>query len=412
MAKKKKVEKNLTPDQQLEADYQKAVRRMEGAEKMLQPQDRVHMYKEAMLMFEALGGYKDSEENVKRCKKRLPILREEYREEIYQTGLRLKDEAKDSAGYRAAITEFRKLKQDYKDAPAQLAECKQLKNKALKNEKYRSIGKKALVLAVFAAAAAFVVFLRSPEAFYQEGKILMGIGDYERASTVFAKSAGYKDTKELVMDCNYERALQSAQDGGYEKAVKILYNGKYTDADSLARKAAYELKVLDTAIPGDIVIYGTTKWIVADSAGQKRLLVRQRPARARVVYQTVGKSSCWEASVMRQWLNGKFFQNSFSAYEQEAIAQTEIVTEANSMYGTAGGDAAKDHVFLLDDKEAEQYQSVLKVSGNQKAWWLRTPGKNADSMAFVAADGTVMHYGYAADSKDIAVRPAVWVNVE
>ena len=58
--KKKKQEVILTPEQQQEADYQKAVRRMEGAEKMLQPEDRVHMYKEAIQMFEQLGDYEDS----------------------------------------------------------------------------------------------------------------------------------------------------------------------------------------------------------------------------------------------------------------------------------------------------------------------------------------------------------------
>ena len=62
MAKrKKKQEVVLTPEQQREADYQKAIRRMEGAEKMLQPEDRVHMYKEALRMFEELGDYEDSE---------------------------------------------------------------------------------------------------------------------------------------------------------------------------------------------------------------------------------------------------------------------------------------------------------------------------------------------------------------
>ena len=62
MAKrKKKQEVILTPEQQREADYQKAVRRMEGAEKMLQPEDKVHMYKEALRMFEELGDYEDCE---------------------------------------------------------------------------------------------------------------------------------------------------------------------------------------------------------------------------------------------------------------------------------------------------------------------------------------------------------------
>ena len=83
--KKKKQEVILTPEQQQEAAYQKAVRRMEGAEKMLQPEDRVHMYKEAIQMFEQLGDYEDSEARKKRCKKRLPLARREHREEVYQT---------------------------------------------------------------------------------------------------------------------------------------------------------------------------------------------------------------------------------------------------------------------------------------------------------------------------------------
>lgn len=412
MAKKKKSEINLTPEQQTEADYQKAVRRMEGAEKMLQPEDRVHMYKEAIQMFEALGSYKDSETYKKRCKKRLPSARGEYREDIYQTGIRLKNEAKSSADYAAALAEFQKLKIEYKDAHEQAKECRQLKKKAVRSERGRNAVKKLCVLAVFAAVIGFILYLRSPAAFYQEGKILMGMGDYERASTVFAKSKGYKDTKELVRGCNYERALLSAQKGGYEKAVKILYNGNYKDAEALAKKAEFELEILAAAEPGDVVTYGTAKWIVADAIGRQRLLVRKNPMPAKNVYQDAGEAFSWETSNLRTWLNQKFYQNCFSAYERENIAQTEVVAEPNSVYGTDGGNAVSDAVFLLNEKEAEQYKSVLAVSGNRKAWWLCTPGKNADSAAFVSAEGTVMHYGYAADSKDIAIRPAVWVNVK
>lgn len=121
MAKrKKKQEVVLTPEQQREADYQKAIRRMEGAEKMLQPEDRVHMYKEALRMFEELGDYEDSEVRKKRCKKRLPLARREYREEVYQTGMRMKDEAKSSSDYDAAIAQFRRLRREYKDIPQQI----------------------------------------------------------------------------------------------------------------------------------------------------------------------------------------------------------------------------------------------------------------------------------------------------
>lgn len=418
MAKrKKKQEVILTPEQQREADYQKAVRRMEGAEKMLQSSDRVRMYKEALQMFEELGDYEDSEVRKKRCKKRLPIARRQHREDVYQTGMRLKEEAKCAADYEAAIAEFRRLRREYKDIPEQIEECKRLKEKALKNENRKNIGRKLAAAAVFAAVAGLVLFLCSPAAFYLEGSFLMSIQDYERANTIFAKSKGYKDTKERVRECNYQRALLAAQDGNYKKAVKLLHEkvGDYKDADK--KKAYFETKLLAQAAVGDTVTYGTAKWLVADSADgtdgveRKLLLVRKKPVKAKTVYQTAGQEAVWERSRLRAWLNENFYENCFSSYEQDAVLATDVITPANSVYGTDGGGQTSDRVFLLDESEADRYQKLLASKDNQRAWWLRTPGKASDSAAFVSADGIVMRYGYTADSKDFAVRPAIWVGV-
>ncbi len=412
MAKrKKKQEVVLTPEQQREADYQKAIRRMEGAEKMLQPEDRVHMYKEALRMFEELGDYEDSEVRKKRCKKRLPLARREYREEVYQTGMRMKDEAKSSSDYDAAIAQFRRLRREYKDIPQQIEACSQQREKARKNERRKAVSRKLAAVGVFAAMIGIVVFLCSPAAFYLEGSFLMRIQDYERANTIFAKSIGYKDTQQRVRECNYQRSLRAAADGDYKKAVKLLHDkvGDYKDA--LEKKAQYEMEVLAGAQIGDTVTYGTDKWLVADTAETgKKLLIRKKPAKAKSVYQVSGKAAVWESSSLREWLNQKFYQTCFSTYEQEKVLETSVVTAANSEYGTHGGSMTSDRVFLLDETEAVRYHKVLKDKDNQKAWWLRTPGKAADSAAFVSPDGTVMRYGYAADTKDLAVRPAIWVS--
>lgn len=414
MAKrKKKQEVILTPEQQREADYQKAVRRMEGAEKMLQPEDKVHMYKEAIRMFEELGDYEDCEVRKKRCRKRLPLARREYREEVYQTGMQLKQEAKSSSDYEAAIAQFRRLRREYKDIPDQIEACMQLKESAYKKERVKNIWKKLISVGALAAIAAVVVFLCSPAAFYLEGSFLMNIRDYERANTIFAKSKGYKDTKERVRECNYQRAVLAAQEGDYGKAVRLLHDkvGDYKDA--LEKKTQYEMEILMSAGTGDTVIFGTAKWLVADIDEQadRKLLVRKKPVKAKTVYQEAGKSAEWEISKMRTWLNDVFWTNSFSSYEQKAVLQTEVVTAANSRYGTAGGNHTSDRVFLLDEQEAQRYQKVLHTKDNRRAWWLRTPGKAADSAAFVSAEGVVMRYGYAADSKELAVRPAVWVGM-
>lgn len=411
MAKrKKKQEVVLTPEQQREADYQKAVRRMEGAEKMLQPQDRVHMYREAIQMFEELGDYEDSEVRKKRCKKRLPLARREHREEVYLTGMRMKEEAKTAEDYEAAMAQFRRIRREYKDIPEQIEECRQLKEKARKAERKKAMIGKLTALGAFAAAVCLVVFLCSPPAFYLEGSFLMGLQDYERANTLFAKSKGYKDTKERVLECNYQRSVRAAKEGDYKKAVKLLHDkvGDYKDA--LEIKAQYEMEVLAKAEIGDTVTYGADKWLVADRSDTgRRLLIRKKPAKAQTAYQMAGRDAVWESSSLRAWLNQSFYHSCFSPYEQEKILETRVMTPANSKYGTHGGGDTNDRVFLLDETEAARYREVLKEKENQKAWWLRTPGKAADSAAFVSADGTVMRYGYAADSTDLAVRPAIWV---
>lgn len=410
--KKKKPEIVLTPEQQREADYQKAVRRMEGAEKMLQAEDKVHMYREAIRMFEELGDYEDSQIRKKRCRKRLPLARREHREEVYQEGMRLKAEAKSAADYEAAIAEFRRLRREYKDIPEQIKECGQLKEAARKNERRKAVTGRLAAAAILAAVIGAVIFLCSPQAFYLEGSLLMGIQDYERADTLFSKSRGYKDTDKRVMECNYQRAVKAAENGDYKKAVRLLSSKTGDYKDSLEIKAKYEKEILKTARIGDTVTYGNVKWIVADEAGGSQrflLLVRKNPAKAETVYQTSGQPASWENSKLRSWLNQDFFNTCFSKYEQLDVLEANITARANSTYGTSGGGDTNDHIFLLDETEAERYQEILKLKDSQKSWWLRTPGKSSDSAAFVSADGTIMPYGYAADSMDISVRPAVWV---
>ena len=410
MAKKNKQE-ILTPEQQTEADYQKAVRRMEGAAKMMQPKDKLHMYKEAARMFDALGDYKDSKERKKECKKRLPGAREEYREEVYQRGLQLRDKANSSVEYEAAIEQFKILKQDYKDIPQLISQCREQKAKALKKEHAKSVRIRILVLTALVAVVASVFYLRTPDAYYREGKILMSLGDYERANTIFAKSKNYKDTDKHVLECGYQRAAMFAKKDDYAMAVKVLYNkvGDYKDA--LRKKAWYEKKVLEKAKAGDTVIFGKERWIVADVQQGRRLLVKKSAMEVDVVYQEGTDDFSWAGSNLRKWLHEDYFGQCFSDEEQEMILQTQIETGSNSVYGTKGGAVSNDHIFLLDEKEAKQYRNVLKVSGSQREWWLRTPGKEADSAVFVSAKGALMRSGYAADSKDIAVRPAIWVSV-
>ncbi|MCR5090364.1 MAG: DUF6273 domain-containing protein, partial [Oscillospiraceae bacterium] len=45
-------------------------------------------------------------------------------------------------------------------------------------------------------------------------------------------------------------------------------------------------------------------------------------------------------------------------------------------------------------------------------WWLRSPGLNSLVAASVSNDGSVLINGYNVTYDNIAVRPALWINLE
>ena len=411
MAKKKRKE-SLTPAQRKEIKYNRAIRRMEGAQRMFQAEDRLRMNKQAMRMFKSLKHYKDSREYFLECKKRLPALREEFREGVYRAGMEMKQQAKKSGDYTEAIREFKRLKVPYKDIGEQITECERLRAQAKKRERFKSRSLNLVLWGLLAAAVCFVLYLRTPAAFYLEGQFMMGLQDYERAKNLFRNSAGYKDTDSLVLECYYQRALQHADAGELEKAVQLLQAkvGEYKDAQ--VKKAQFEQGIFANAKEGNTVIFGNIRWLVADVQEGRLLLVQKTPQYTDVVFGTKGKDYSWESSEIREWLNDDFINENFSEAEKEYLIDSEIRTEANSDYQTLDDSVTQDYVFLLSEQEAGQYGEVLTGKDNRVSWWLRTPGAEKESVEYVTADGKIITYGNIQSSKDLAIRPALWVQAE
>ena len=110
---------------------------------------------------------------------------------------------------------------------------------------------------------------------------------------------------------------------------------------------------------------------------------------------------------MREYLNGTYPEKNFSAEELSLLAWHEIPAEDNRLNGTSGGEATLDRMFLLSASEAEQYSAHLGET--KRCWWLRTPGTQPGTMAFVNTDKTVMEYGYDAASAKIRIKPCIWI---
>ena len=145
-------------------------------------------------------------------------------------------------------------------------------------------------------------------------------------------------------------------------------------------------------------------------------------------YNEESTSVTWETCTLRAWLHSSFLNAAFTPAEQKAVMTTTLQNEDNSEYGTRGGNATSDRVFLLSISEAENLFSsdadrVAKNTAYTNAqgaytndcgaglWWLHSPGTHQDYAARVYAGGSVDHYGYLVNTDCYAVRPALWLDL-
>lgn len=170
-------------------------------------------------------------------------------------------------------------------------------------------------------------------------------------------------------------------------------------------------------------------------------------------YNTVNTDVTWETCSLRKWLNDDFISTAFNASEQKEILTVTNTNPDNESYGTKGGNDTEDKVFclsveeILDNYEVDQnmcsqalvtevtqyaidkgawnreitseyYTAYLEPRGytdeciglTSAWWWLRSPGLNPDSAAYVYYVGDVSTYSDFVDYY-FGVRPALWLDL-
>lgn len=172
------------------------------------------------------------------------------------------------------------------------------------------------------------------------------------------------------------------------------------------------------------------EWLVLKNDGSRALLISKYALDCQK-YNTSYTYVTWETCTLRKWLNGAFFNNAFSVDEQKQILSTTVTPD----YSTDPGNNTKDRVFLLSIAEAEKYfgsdstrqcqgtvycyaQGAYKARNGNCWWWLRSLSSphsfNFDNCYafYVFSHGKVSREGSSADYDRIAVRPALWINLE
>jgi len=385
-------------------------------------QNTISCYESAIRMFESISGWKDADEQIYACKKKIEELK-------------AKEEAERLEAERKAEAE--RLERERKAEEHRIA-VEKAKKKA---KKVFAIG-----TPIVCACIAFVLVLITviiPKQKYNQAMELISSGDYDSAYALLEEIGD----KETIASNKYDRAIKYIDSGDYKTACILLNGLSYRDsAEKL--KSAKQAQIKNAKV-GDIVYFGTyeqdndtsngkenIEWRVLAKENNRVLVISDKALDCQPYNSSYTEEVTWENCSLRKWLNGTFLNKAFSTEEQAQIQNTTVSADNNPQYSTNPGNATTDKVFLLSINEVEKYfnsdearkcapTAYAKAQGASTSdtfktpsgaatcwWWLRSPGDDQSSAAYVYFGGDVFELGNYVFSGLNAVRPAMWITID
>ena len=328
-------------------------------------------YEAAIKLFESISGWKDADEKIYACQKKI--------EEI------------------KAKTEADRLEKEHQ---AEIAR-KEAERIAKRNKKIAII-----TTPIVCAVIAFIIVLNTiiiPNRKYNEAIALMDAGNIVEAYEALIALDGYKDSADKansIYDKYKVEKLKAAKVGDY------VFFGAYEQDNNTANGKE------------------NVEWLVLEVKDRKALVISKYALDCKPYNERY--TDTWETCTLRKWLNNGFINAAFSADEKAMIPAVTVSAD----YSTNPGNTTQDQVFLLSITEANKYFSsdsarqckptdyavangafVNVFNGNYCWWWLRSPGYNQVSAAYVDDDGDVDAHGDDVLYALYAVRPALWIDL-
>lgn len=383
-------------------------------------------YKEAAQLFASIGDYLDSVALEQECSEKAENARKDA---ILADGKsRMTKEGLISAtsNYKSAIKLFETIS-GWKDADEQIVICeKKIKEISAKEEadrlerkrqaeitckeaekREKLIKKTAIItMPIVCAIIVFVIILNTviiPNAKYNDAIALMDAGNIVEAYEALIALDGYKDSSDKansIYDKYKIEKMKTVKVGAY-----VFFGSYEQDNDKSNGQEGIE-------------------WLVLSKEGTKILVISKYTLDTKP-YNTSLTEVTWETCTLRKWLNNDFINSAFSADEKAMIPATMVSADKNSKYSTNPGDATQDQVFLLSITEVNNYfgsNSVRKCKNTDYAvangawesgccWWLRSPGVDQTYATGVYDTGSIIESGYDVDNNYLAVRPVMWIDL-
>jgi hypothetical protein len=232
----------------------------------------------------------------------------------------------------------------------------------------------------------------------------------------------------------------------YEEIAELR---NIVDEDSIRLETDYAPNRFAYANVGDIIQFGNYEWRILEVQDGRALIITDRVIESRTYHNTWETNITWADSDIRAFLNSEFL-NRFSTTDKARIIQVTNTTPNNPWFGTIGGAATQDRIFLLSIDEVVRYfgdsgrlanrlthgagtnwindrYNEVRIanhagqafdgwkitSGDPSRWWLRSQGFSGSGPAGVDGGGFIRLYGFGQNAFDGfgGVRPALWLNI-
>lgn len=382
-------------------------------------------YKEAAHLFESIDEYQDSAVLAQSCYEKAEVAR---KDSILAEG-KAKMTGEIIFNYESAIKLFESIS-GWKDADEKVYDCQkkieEIKAKAeaerLEKERIAEIARKEaeriakrnkkiaiITTPIVCAIIAFIIILNTviiPNGKYNDAIALMDAGKYDEAYSAFIELGDYKDASEKAGDIRLRKTKDQL------KNIKV---GSYINF------GVYEQDNNTSNGKEDV------EWLVLEIKDGKALVISKYALDCKQ-YNTSSTDVTWETSTLRKWLNNDFLNSAFSADEKAMIPTVTVSADKNPEYSTNPGKSTQDQVFLLSIPEAIKYFSsdsarqcvptdFAVANGARESdsgnfwWWLRSPGNYQNFAAYVTIGGGVYGYGYGVNLANLAVRPVLWIDL-
>ena len=359
--------------------YEKAVHLMETGQLTIKPSLRKEIFEQAADLMRQAGSYADAARQASVCDELAgKAAADEAAERVASVKRRMEDP--DFDDYDKLIRELEEAAKaggtgdaSVREIPSLLEKCRQLKAHARRRRRIRK-GTISAILLILAAAL------------------------------IWCFTSGYiNNIKGFV----YRKA-------GMDSYALASYE-KLGDRFGAARKyLSCELEGLSGAQPGDLIHFGKLKWRVLEKNEEDQnvtLIASEIPQDSplkEAAFDEGGRETTWASSALRAWLNDELPGELFSEEERAKLIAYPREASANEAYGTAYDEETSD---LLAPPSLQELEAWAEEAGNAGDCYLRTPGHDLTTVAYITSGGQVMPYGVPADTA-LCVRPVIRVAFE